>query len=216
MMWLVYGIGIIFILMIAKRVFEDWLYQYKLKDKKEVSFNELSEMLLTHTQLHIYIEKITSYRDALEHDKHTIRVNGFIELCEKCIPRFANVNITVSNSTSTAYTVGSIRYKNDRFISTYDVPSFTIEIYNILVYEELLQLVNSPSPIIYTKQLNQFHSRERIVQQAKQTLDIFYKKDELQQEFNKSFGEEVVQEFSHNKEACFLITNVCVNQNFAF
>ncbi|MCD8478395.1 MAG: hypothetical protein LRY68_11400 [Sulfurospirillum sp.] len=87
----------------------------KEKDKTEVSFAELGERLSIQKQLHVYVESVSIHRDVLEPNKNTIEINGFIELCEKCIPRFANVKINIFNYDTERYQFGLICYKNDGF-----------------------------------------------------------------------------------------------------
>ncbi|MBP9566995.1 MAG: hypothetical protein KBE02_06955, partial [Sulfurospirillum sp.] len=133
MMWLIYGLGIVIILLIIKRVFKNWLYNYERKGKTEVSFAELGERLSIQKQLHVYVESVSIHRDVLEPNKNTIEINGFIELCEKRIPRFANVKINIFNYDTERYQFGLICYKNDGFRH-----EFYVDIHNKSAYEEMI------------------------------------------------------------------------------
>lgn len=194
-------------LFIAKRIFEDWLYGYKRKGKTEVSFVELGERLLTQKQLHIYIESISTHRDVLEPDKNTIEINGFIELCEKCIPQFVNVKINVFNYATERYQFGLIRYKNDGF--RYE---FYVDIDNKSAYEEIVHLVDIPNISYQKKVLDTNISRTLMTMKSKRTVDIFYIKDENGDKNREEIKKMLKMDEKPPIEMYFLITNICVNQ----
>ena len=207
MMWFIYGLGIFIILLIAKRVFENWLYDYKRKGKTEVSFAELGERLLIQKKLHVYVESVSTHRDVLEPDKHTIEINGFIELCEKCIPQFANVKINVFNYDTERYQFGLIRYKNDGF--RYE---FYVDIHNKSAYEEIVHLVDIPNISYQKKVLDTDISRTLMTMKSKKTVDIFYIKDENGDKNREEIHKMLQMDEKPPKEMYFLITNICVNQ----
>ena len=207
MMWFIYGLGIFIILLIAKGVFENWLYDYRRKDKTEVSFAELGERLSIQKQLHVYVESLSIHRDVLEPDENTIEINGFIELCEKCIPQFANVKINVFNYDTEQYQFGLIRYKNDGF--RYE---FYVDIHNKSAYEEIVHLVDIPNISYQKKVLDTDISRILMTMKSKRTVDIFYKKDENGDKNREEIHKMLQMDEKPPKEMYFLITNICVNQ----
>jgi len=205
--WLIYGLGIVIILLIAKRVFKNWLHNYERKGKTEVSFAELGERLSIQKQLHVYVESLSIHRDVLEPDENTIEINGFIELCEECIPRFANVKINVSNYDTERYQFGLIRYKNDGF--RYE---FYVDIYNKSAYEEIVHLVDIPNISYQKKVLDTDTSRILMTMKSKRTVDIFYKKDENGDKNREEIEKMLQMDEKPPIEMYFLITNICVNQ----
>lgn len=215
MMWFIYGLGIFIILLIAKRVFENWLYDYKRKGKTEVSFAELGERLLIQKKLHVYVESISIHRDVLEPDKNIIEINGFIELCEKCIPQFANVKINVFNYDTERYQFGLICYENDRDRYVFcvdDIPYFSIEIHNKSAYEEILHLAEIPNISYQKKVLDTDISRTLMTMKSKRTVDIFYKKDENGDKNREEIHKMLQMDEKPPREMYFLITNIGINQ----
>lgn len=206
-MWLIYGLGIVIILLIIKRVFKNWLYNYERKGKTEVSFAELGERLSIQKQLHVYVESVSIHRDVLEPNKNTIEINGFIELCEKCIPRFANVKINIFNYDTERYQFGLICYKNDGFRH-----EFYVDIHNKSAYEEMIHLVDIPNISCQKKVLDTNISRTLMTMKSKRTVDIFYLKDENGDKNREEIKKMLQTDEEPPNEMYFLITNICVNQ----